>query len=244
MTSKPKKIIIGRGGFGTVYYYSDRPGIAYKESHTKCDDIRKEYEIWKKAYNAYIKYGKSIRKKACILHPSNWKEFDSTCMFQMARVVPLEGNYTWQAYIGDDENPERDLVFIKEGKIRGRYMGPQTLSKYFNVEELAYDAGILIGIVHFCAKLDGKDTELIVGKLHKEEDSKCRLFLIDFDQTGSWEGLEEKEAIDTLTWSLDAEPYYPNEDSPYYDSFKEGYLKVAQKCNLEGFAEKILDRRF
>lgn len=256
------KVIIGRGGFGEVYYYKDRPGVAYKETHSKCDDLKREYTTWSKAYNAFIRYSssqKSMRKRVCILHPSDWKRSPKNrgrCIFKMGRVVPLDfgkpksTKYTWQAYIGNEDEPHMDRVVKVGDKIRGRYMGPKTLEKYFDVSELANDAGILIGIVHYCAKLDGTDTELIVGKLYsaKGVSQKCRLFLIDFDQVRPWDPKElpqkMSDIVKRLSWPLDAEPYWPDRESPYYDSFKKGYLKVAKKCGYEELAQKVLDRRY
>ena len=235
------KVIIGKGGFGEVFYYTDRPSMVYKQSYGKCENLKHEYRMWKKAYNAFIKYTstrKNTRKEMCILNPSKWEKIGNTCIFKMKRVFPLHSKYTWQAYIGNVDDPSMDKV-VKHGSIvRGRYMGPDTLSKYFDVNDLAYQAGILIGIVHYCAHLDGLDTELVIGKTSSPT-SKCRLFLIDFNQVNEWKDGDPK-LVNRLSWPLIAEPYYPDSESPYHESFKQAYLKVAKSCGYEDLARQVL----
>ena len=198
--SKESKITIGRGGHGEVYYFSKKPNIAYKQTHYLCKDLKKEYNNWNKSYQKYIVYTskkKHLRNIARILRPSNWSENNSGCVFQLAKVTPIKGLYTWQAYIGDVDHPNLDYVEKRNNTIRGRYMGPEVLSKYFDVEELAYAAGILIGIVHYGAKLDGTDVELVLGKTGTNGGAK--MYLIDFDQTSSWADLDEKKVIGKLS---------------------------------------------
>ena len=241
------KIVIGRGGFGEVYYYKDKPGIAYKENHSRCNDLRKEYDMWNRAYRAFITYTsskKSLRKNMCILRPSSWRKSSTNsekCIFKMARIVPLEGKYIWQAYIGNDD-PDLNKVVKTNDKLRGRYVGPNVLAEYFDVQELAYEAGLLIGVVHYCAKLNGTDTELVIGKISSGKDSKCRLFLIDYDQVRPWNPKDpQSKIVRELSWALSAEPYWPTPESPYHQSFRKGYLEVAKTCGYEDLAKKVLE---
>jgi len=239
------KVIIGRGGFGEVYYYKDNPGIAYKENHRRCHDLQKEYKMWNQAYRAFIKYTnsrKNLRKNICIPRPSGWRKSPTNgekCIFKTARIIPLKGKYTWQAYIGNTDDPNLDKVVKTNNTIRGRYVGPNVLAKYFDVEKLAYEAGLLIGIVHYCAKLNGTDTELVIGKTVSKKD--LQLFLIDYDQVCPWNPEDpQSKIVRELSWALSAEPYWPTPESPYHQSFRKGYLEVAQTCGYEDLAKKVL----
>ena len=249
-----KKVVIGRGGHGEVYYLSENPNIAYKQTHKECKNLKKEYTNWSKAYRKYIDYtsGKNrhIRDIGHIPRPSNWDRNNSGCVFQLARVKPIEGKYTWQAYIGEVDEPNMDKNVTSNNAIRGRYMGPETLSKYFDVNSLAYTAGILIGIVQYGAHLNGLDVELVLGKTNNNDDPN--IFLIDFDQTETWgstgtaktwgstDKKEEKRIVSELSWTLIAEPYFPNINSKYHSHFVKGYYEVADYYGYLNLAEKVI----
>lgn len=249
MTKKNEQVIIGRGGYGTIYYYQNNPKIVIKESYQKCDNLQREFVNYEKSYRAFLQYTrekKVSRSQACILRPSQYKKINTKCLFKMARVVPLSGIYTWQAYLNEEDEPDLDKVFKDDDKIRGRYMGPGTLENNgFDLAKLSYGAGMLIGIVHYGAKLDGIDTELIVGKTLYGNGSDigvgkgCRLFLIDFDKTNVW---PEKEAdiVEKLGWSMTAELYYPSKTNKYHSDFIRGYYEVAEHYGYKKLAEKVI----
>lgn len=121
-------------------------------------------------------------------------------------------------------------------------MGPAKLSKHFDVNTLAYSAGILIGIVQYGAHLNGLDVELVLGKTNNNDDPN--MFLIDFDQTETWgtpsDKKEEKRIVSELSWTLVAEPYFPNINSKYHSHFVKGYYEVADYYGYLNLAEKVI----
>ena len=238
------KTILGRGGYGKVYYLEHEPKVAYKKSYMECNDLKKEFTNWNIAYQKYIEYTNvhtKFQTLGQILEPSNWQlNNSSSCVFQMPRIFSPQGIYSWQAYIGEVDNPGLDYLKMNDDHIRGRYMGPDTLSKNFNVLTLAYTSGVLVGIVQYGARLDGLDVELIVGTV----DSVNKLFLLDFDQTNKWETpaneTEEQGLIGKLSWPLIAEPYFPNIDSKYHGEFIKGYYNAAYFFGYKELAEKVI----
>lgn len=240
-----EKIIIGRGGHGEVYYISNKPKIAYKQTLLECVELKKEYDNWYLAYLKYMEYTKyhlEIRNKAQILKPSGWEKNGFGCKFQLSRVKPIEGNYTTQAYIGETENPNMDKIIKIGNAIRGRYIGPNILKKYTNVDILAEMSGVLMAIIQYGAKLDGLDVELILGKV--DDKDTIKLYIIDFDQTNLWEDPTNKEErkvlVMNLSYALIAETYFPNINSQYHDSFVKGYLEVAKFFNYLSLANEVI----
>ena len=240
-----EKVIIGRVGHGEVYYISNKPKIAYKQTHTECVELKKEYNNLNLAYLKYIEYTEyklGIRNKAQILKPSNWEKNGFGCKFQLSRVKPVYGKYTTQAYIGETETPNMDKIIKIGDAIRGRYMGPNILKKYAKVEILAEMSGVLMAIVQYGAKLDGLDIELIIGKV--DDKDTIKLYLIDFDQTNLWEDPtneeERKTLIMNLSYALIAETYFPNINSKYHASFVKGYLEVAKFFDYLSLANEVI----
>lgn len=243
MTSNKEKIIIGRGGYGEIYYYKNNPNMVFKMSYNECNILNKEFKMLFSAYNAYIDYTKNkknLRNRIHILRPNNWRIVNSNCIFRMSRIFPPDGDerYVWHPYLGDDIE---DKLYKTELHIRGKQIGLNTISKYIPLKRASRDSGILIGIVHYGAKLDGFDTELSLGIVKNYSIKKVQLFLIDFDKVSSWSELEDDELIENMVSSLEDVPYYPGPSSKYFNDFKSGYLSVARYYGYEKLATTVLN---
>jgi len=244
-----QKIVIGRGGYGEVYYDVSNPNIVYKRSHNhECTSLKHEYSMWNKAYQAYLKYSKQFPQKTkhlAILRPSKWIKLAegnqfTECIFQMKRIQPIEGEMVWHPQLGAEKN--LDVVIKTDQFLRGRQVGINVLRKYFNLKELTQAAGTLIAIIHYGAKLDAFDTELTLGKIKK---TQYKLYLLDFDQTKSWSQIKTKaELIERMVSSLEDVPYYPNPSSYLFKYFKAAYLKVAQFYGEVKLAKEVLNEMF
>ncbi len=246
--NKSKKLI-GRGGYGEIYYNINNPNTVYKLSHNCMNgDLNKEYNMLLKAYNTYIKYTKNkknLRNRIHILKPSNWKQFNGNCLFKMSRIFSLsDDEFVWHPYLGGEEG-FKDVLYKTDLHIRGRQIGLETISKYISLKRITRDSGILIGIVHYGAKLDAFDTELAFGIVKNYNGVKnLQLFLIDFDKVSNWDELEEDQLIENMISSLEDVPYYPGPNSKYFSNFKSGYLSVAGYYGYEKLALKVLNSMY
>lgn len=248
MAKVSEKIIIGRGGYGEIFYKKDNPNIVYKLSYETCNILDREYKTLSSAYSAYITYTKtrkSLRSRIHILHPSNWKKSDNKyCIFQMSRIYPPSGQrYVWHPHFGSDDHSLNKL-YQTHLHTRGVQVGLQKIKQYLPLDRAFKDAGILIGIVHYGAKLDAFDTELTLGRVKNHNSNTIQLFLIDFDEVSRWKELTDKQLLENMISSLEAVPYYPNPSSKYFPEFSDGYLSVAKYYGYEKLAQKVLGGMF
>ena len=243
--AKNEKVIIGRGGYGEIYYMTKTPNVVYKKSIDFCGDLKKEFDNHQKIYETYLnylKYDKTIKNKYIVLKPYGYNTTKDNhiekCVYNMTRIKPLSGPEVWQSYIGVDD-PNTDNVFKNGNFLRGRYMGYNTLKKKgLDVKSLARGAGILIALIHYGAKLDGLDAELVIGFTGVTK--KPGLFIVDFDKTSPWK-VENYETVKRLGWSLEAEPYYPYSNNHLYKDFTAGYYKVAAWYGYLDLAKKVIE---
>lgn len=252
--SKSRKVTIGRGGYGEIYYDSLKPHIVYKKSYNHgCASLEREYKTWSRAYRAYVDYRKKhpgLTKHIAIIRPSKYIKLPvgdkfKECIFQLKRIIPLEGEYVWHPQLGSLE-PKLDQLIKTDLFIRGRQVGPLVLQKALKglttLQQLAKQAGTLIGIVHYVAGLDAYDTELAIGY---DPQTDYKLYLIDFDQTKSFKDTPDRsQLIERLVSSLEDVPYYPNPSSDLYPAFKKAYLKVAAKYGYSELAGDVLNSLF
>lgn len=248
--TKNEKVIIGRGGYGEIYYMTKAPNVVYKKSIDSCKDFKKEYNNHEKIYKAYLNYtdvNKTVRKHYHVLRPYNYtKTKDNNvekCIYNMARIKPLSGTskVVWQSYIGEDNVNMDQVIKSDDGEaIRGRYMGSNTLkNKGLDVKSLARGAGILIAIIHYGAQLDGVDAELVIGVTGTIGSQDPGLYVIDFDKTSPWK-VGNHGTVQRLGWSLEAEPYYPYSNNPLHPYFIKGYYEVAKHYGYLDLAQKVI----
>ena len=96
-----------------------------------------------------------------------------------------------------------------------------------NIEQLCYDLGTLVALVHLAAKLDGFNMEVALAKHAKG----YKLVLLDFDRARDLSPIfaakDEKKIITALLKTTMLEYYYPFPTAKGFKHFREGYLSVA-----------------
>nr|QBK89506.1 MAG: hypothetical protein LCPAC001_00160 [Pithovirus LCPAC001] len=245
MNKSSDKIVIGKGGYGEIFYKKENPNTIYKQSYTVCNTLEKEYKMLSSAYRAYITYTqtkKSLRKRIHILHPYDWSTINSKyCIFKMARIYPPVGEkYVWHPHLGS-EDFYLNKLYKTDLHIRGVQVGHNEIKKYLSLEQASKDSGILIGIVHYGAKLDAFDTELSMGIIKNHKTTLVQLVLIDFDKVSRWNQLSDKQLLENMISSLEAVPYYPEPETKYFSDFRDGYLDVAKHFGYEKLAQDVLN---
>ncbi len=236
----------GRGGFGIVYTHKNDSGLCVKVSNKvkgnqSCRQWSNEY---KKIMSFYEKISESEfykkLKLAKVLKPTEFVESPEQCYMIMPRVFRPEGKDiikpTIQAQLGC---PSCSMIH----KGRGEFMGLEQIKTYVDdkdIENVSYELGVLMGLIHFVGKNDAYDVELYMGK--ETNSRKCRFYLADFDLSEEYKTLSPA-IIQRLTWSLDAVPYFPTEDSDseLFKKFKKGYTEVAISV---GISDDIVDTIF
>lgn len=226
---------IGKGGFGTVYTLKDIPSLCIKKSskNSTCRIWSDEYKKIKKIIEKTKVFLDKL-KIVNIIEPEDFFEDDfGNCYMILKRIYRPEGKNvikpTLQSLFG-----EKDYNETYEG--RGQFIGIKQIKEYVseeNLEKAAYELGIAMGLLHFVAKNDAYDIEVLLGK---EENSKiCRFYIIDFDLSENIEKYD-KNTLDRMVWSLAAVDYFPNKSNKkLLDLFIKGYMEIAaeNKINKE-----------
>lgn len=86
--------------------------------------------------------------------------------------------------------------------------------------------GQLLSLIHHVGKIDAYDVKLFVGKAGGEG-AVNKLWLTDFDLSQEYDNID-KDVIERLTWSMDAVPYFPTEqsDPELLKTFIRGYASI------------------
>lgn len=234
---------IGRGGFGIVYTMKDDPSMCIKVSNkskgtVSCRQWSNEFKkitsfVEKIETNPEYKKLKMVR----VIRPLEFVETEKDCYMVLPRIFRPEGRFstlpTIQAQLG-----------WKSGRMmhksRGEFIGFEELQAYVSKKDLeivAHELGIMMGLIHFIGKNDAYDVELYFGK--EAGAKKPRFYLADFDLSESIKSYDE-DTISRMTWSLDAVPYFPREDvdPDLYETFRLDYKQMEDQV---GVADKVFE---
>lgn len=238
---------IGRGGFGIVYTHKSNSNLCVKVSNkVKGNQSCRQWSNEYKKINSFFDKIQDLDlykklKLAKVLKPTEFVESSEQCYMIMPRVFRPEGKDvikpTIQAQLGC---PSCEMVH----KGRGEFIGLEQIEKIIDAKDLdivSYELGVLMGLIHFVGKNDAYDVELYMGK--DGNSRKCRFYLADFDLSEEYKTLSPP-IIQRLTWSLDAVPYFPTDDSnpELFKKFKQGYLESAQLANIsDDIVEQIFE---
>ncbi len=237
---------IGRGGFGVVYTHKTDTSLCVKVSNKvkgnqSCRQWSNEYKKITSFYNRIqdLDLFKKL-KLAKVLKPSEFVESPNQCYMIMPRVFRPEGKDvikpTIQAQLGCPS-----CVMIHKG--RGEFLGLEQIKQFVDDKDIvlaSYELGILMGLIHFVGKNDAYDVELYLGK--DGNSRKCRFYLADFDLSEEYTNITPS-IIQRISWSLDAVPYFPTEDSDseLFEKFKKGYSEAAHIANV---SDDIIEQIF
>jgi len=235
---------LGRGGYGIVYEKIDDPAIAIKVSNKTANN---SCRIWSNEYSKIkeivknIENHKSYKKLTMVelLNPINFHDSSSICYMLMPRVYrPDEKRsrtnnssiikknidkpyYTLHTLFGKDTLRKHFLG-------RGEFIGLREIEEYLSketIEQMAYQLGILLGLIHFVAKNDACDIEIYLGR--DATSKKLKLFMGDFDKVSDIEDFKDY-SIDHLVWCMESVEYFPKKEAnnELYQLFKNGYLSI------------------
>lgn len=235
--------IIGKGGNGTAYLFTNYDSVILKVANklTMCPTWNREYQIMELIKK---KLKSPPTETVKIVLSSDYYLGDETCSLTLPRVYPVRNsNIAIHPQFGEKN---RNSEYYG----RGLYLGIEELGGYLNPKNMPIycrDLGRAMGRLHYEAKVDALDIEVIIGyedsKEYEEKDKdKIKLFIIDFDQVKKID-FKSKESFMDVCFSFEAVPYfpYPYSDSELYRAFSEGYLSVASKQGKLEYAEKVLE---
>lgn len=220
--------IIGKGGFGTVYYCPQR-NLAIKVSYKTmtCRGWSNE-----KRKIDYIRERVPDLPNVHIIQVYNFYE-DDKCFMEMEYIPPLIGNITTHIVFAQQA---KDYDIIHVG--RGRYLGYETLMKlhiltYNEIKLLLAQMSQMIAYIHYGAHFDGADLEYIIAP-------NKNIYIIDFDLSGTIDSWTKVTSVH-LAFSLMAENYYPFPSDLLYPIFKENYLQVGSCLGFESISNQVMN---
>ncbi|EFJ13268.1 hypothetical protein SELMODRAFT_424621 [Selaginella moellendorffii] len=105
------------------------------------------------------------------------------------------------------------------------------------IESLAQEMGRLLARIHHLAGLDGRDIEFVVGGDELRTFSDPGFACFDFNQCKP-----HNNNVDALADSFFVnDPYYPRPGMEFWDEFKDGYLREADRTESVRLARMFLD---
>ena len=238
--------IIGRGGYGEIR--TDNEGdrvIKLSKKINACLDYKKEFKIHQDIFNAFtnLSHPQAFSRRASILKPGRYVEEKDHCFYEMERLRPMDNTAKLldQLYLGEDNY---DKKVADDQFIRGRYIGlkqTKTIVDQFppdgtrsNIDQLHYNFGRLLALVHLAAKYDTFDFEFVIA----QGTHYYKIAIIDFDKMNSianlFEGFKKDNIpaiVKKVEWPMAAEQFLPSKKSEHYQHFKQGYLDLATQLN-------------
>lgn len=222
---------IGRGGFGVVYLNKTDPKLCIKVSNKgRATNSCRE---WSNEYKKIMDIQKKLppvnnnRKMVRIVIPTKFVETDARCYMEMPLIYRpdrvLDGP-TIQALLGVATDRT-----IHTG--RGEFIGLREIRELVSesdLEKACYELGVLMGLLHYVAKNDAYDIELVLGREHHTR--KPRFYLIDFDLSNKIKSYDT-QTIENMAWSIDAVSYFPRPsvDAKLYRLFRNGYNRIVPR---------------
>jgi hypothetical protein len=205
---------------------------------------KKIFEVYEK-----LEHPDGFKDRASFLNPTNFLSTEDGCFYLMDRLYPIEGDLIYQIYLNE---PSYDFIIRDETYIRGHYIGyeqikkiiqdkPRTSETLTNMEQLYYDLGRLLAIMHLGAQIDGRDVEYVLSKRSKNNDLYYKISIIDFNLVSSMKNLFNEKNSEQIVLTIvnnmmeDIRNGYiasPNEWE--FNEFRKGYFYLAiQLDNLD-----------
>lgn len=231
-----KATILGQGGAGIVYTILDDPVLS-KYAYKMSKDMGTCRE-WKKEYNLTIDLQNKLKhlttKYVKFVPIEDYHGTDLYCVMKMPRIRNPDNvsSYAIHTMFGE----KQQHIFHAS---RGLFLGYDELKAYIpdeRISECFSELGLVLGNIHYAAKYDGYDLEVILGV----DSEGIKLNIIDFDLISPIEKYDETTK-DRLFQVLAYVPYFPTINTPHYPKFKNAYLKVANDNNLLDFAESLMN---
>lgn len=224
---------IGRGGFGIIYTHKTDPKLCIKVSEKSENKPTKSCREWSNEYKKIMEIKKKIYnniknlKMTRIVFPTRFIETQTKCYMELPLIYRPDRDLdkpTIQALLGVESQRT-----VYNG--RGEFIGLQEIRELISepdLETACYELGIIMGLIHYIAKNDAYDIEVIIGKEYHTK--KTRFYLIDFDLTNKIDEYDNK-TIENMTWALDAVPYFPYKsvDPTLYELFRNGYYSIVPR---------------
>lgn len=276
--------IIGRGGHGEIRTSPKQSNVVIKisEQASTCGGFKAEFNMQMQAYQTFekISHPEGFSERAAFLRPKAYSEHcfktgKSACIYAMERLFPIAADkILYQLSLGEASKDEIPMNEKNNLPIRGHFIGFQETEKIVNgyarisqntdeiksnMDQLCYDVGRLLAILHLVAKLDGCDLECVLVK-QSENSHLYKVAIIDFDQMKSLENMFEaakkgdikaiKDIVKGVRWSINSLPYFPSFQSSErgFNLFKKGYMQLAQELDeaekttiYSTIAEKVID---
>jgi hypothetical protein len=240
----PKKVLIGKGGYGNIYTSPSMSIHCIKVSNKKFTNSSSrewcnEYVKIKKLLSNLKLHNKNfITSTVEILEPLYYIEHDDDDCFMVTKRIIRPDNgctNTIQAQFGKLQDNT-----THEG--RGQFLGMKEIRELIdcnNINDSVRDLGMMMGYIHYYGKNDAYDIELFMGKT--ADDKIIKFFLSDFDLSETIE-IYDKITINRMIWALNAIPYFPisSVNKKLYDIFAEAYRKVAEEVGYLNVANEVL----
>jgi hypothetical protein len=214
------------------------PKVAFKVSSNKkiCRSWGKEYKVLNEI-NENLEQSSIEEPPLVRINQSLGYKFleDGRCVIAFPRIYsPGNTGYVIQAYLG-----QPTINMLLKGK--GLLLGLKELAERFQLDlsEYAYQLGKGMGILHYIAKNDGYDIEVLLGHTYNEP-SPLKLYIIDFDLSSMIREYN-KETVERMIWGLEAVPHFPTPENPeLFQAFTEGYMEIANLVGMGPIANEVL----
>ncbi len=276
--SKPKSKspeVVGGGSFGIIMLEAGGKTVR-KMQYMKDFGCYNEFYTQKLAWDVFIGWRLSndafFTHRTRILKPSDLQEDEHSgiCSFRMNRIFGLEKFSIIRPYF-----MKNDLVM--HWKDNEAVLGWQELrivletfpkskqveakSWMTNVEQLLYDMGTGLALLHYVAHQTAFDVELLLGR-PAVDSPFFTLFFIDFGWSEGFftDHLSKTTTKRALAAAMNGvrepiymgdervlgkrEPYFPVSTQAHYHWFAEGYVDTAEKAaNMGNYAKDVLNLR-
>ena len=232
---------IGKGGYGTVYVRNDDPdGYVMKQS------VKRETCRQWNVENHKLSVVKDLLSK---VNGAN----------ELARIVFHD------AYHVDPSQEACSAIMLRVRNAADPDVDQPLHAKYQHesldvLEKYGYDAGLAqlrsLGVVqipyivslarlfarlHYVAKNNGWDTEVLAGTTHDDPD-KVRLYVIDFDMTEDLRHCEDMDKYAESCFHTLVTGYFPKPGSWGYPEFMESYISTAKQHGMGDVALDVQER--
>lgn len=242
------RVILGSSSNDTVV-----KAIRFKADGRNLNQYAREFKIQRLLFqllNASHR-DRSFLERVAILEPKNYKFLDKqrVSLFLMERLYPIKkGKFKAlkRLYLGCRNNnheivkpktfvsltPGNYLSYQEVEKILNSY--PSVCKEKSNIDQLCFDLGALLALVHLEAKKNGGNMEVALVKKSKTS-NRYKIALLDFDKLRDLDELFEKKEVDIIVSELSKrmlkEYYFPFPTTHGFRHFRAGYLTFAEELD-------------
>ncbi len=242
------RVILGSSSNDTVV-----KAIRFKADGRTLNQYAREFKIQRLLFqllNASHR-DRSFLERVTILEPKNYKFLDKqrVSLFLMKRLYPIKkGKFKAlkRLYLGCRNNnheivkskpfvrltPGNYLSYQEVERILNSY--PSVCKEKSNIDQLCFDLGALLALVHLEAKKNGGNMEVALVKKNKTS-NQYKIALLDFDRLKDLDELFEKKEVDIiaskLSRSMLKEYYFPFPTTHGFRHFRAGYLTFAEELD-------------